>query len=144
MGFSTVAATAIIGVSIVMAIEIIVGTTIPAITDVHDSYEEMRNRAIEQVQTDINITNTVAVANGSENHDLTITVKNTGSISLETTNFDVIINGTKETFSCSNSYIYPQNQATFTLESLDGATGNRRLKVVTNNGIEDYYEYTIS
>ena len=58
MGFSLVAAAAIIGVSIVMAIEIIVGTTIPTITDVHDSFDDMRDRAIDQVQTDINITNT--------------------------------------------------------------------------------------
>ena len=41
MGFSLVAAAAIICVSIVMAIEIIVGTTIPTMTNVHDSLDEM-------------------------------------------------------------------------------------------------------
>ena len=76
MGFSTVAATAIIGVAIVMSLEIIAGTTIPTITDIHNSYDEMRERSIKQIQTEINITNAVAVPNGSTHHDLTFTVKN--------------------------------------------------------------------
>ena len=55
MGFSLVAAAAIIGLSIVMSIEIIVGTTVPTVIDVQDSFEEMKNRAIDQFQNNINI-----------------------------------------------------------------------------------------
>lgn len=143
MGFSTVAAAAIIGVAIVMAMEIIVGTTIPTITEIHNSYDEMRERAIKQIQTKINITNAVAVANGSDHHDLTFTVENTGSVSLKTSSFDVLINGTKKSFTCSKTYLYPEDQAVFTLEYLDGRNGSNRLKIVTENGIEEYYTYTI-
>jgi archaellum component FlaF (FlaF/FlaG flagellin family) len=53
MGFSLVAAAAIVGVSLVMGLEIIVGTTIPTITNINESYNEMRNRAIDQIQTNI-------------------------------------------------------------------------------------------
>ena len=56
MGFSLVAATAIIGVGLVMAIEILVGTTLPTMTDVHESLKDMKNRAIDQIQTQISIT----------------------------------------------------------------------------------------
>jgi len=143
MGFSTVAATAIIGVAIVMSLEIIAGTTIPTITDIHNSYDEMRERSIKQIQTEINITNAVAVPNGSTHHDLTFTVKNTGSVSLKTSSFDVLINGTKKTFTCSKTYLYPEDQAVFSLEYLDGRNRSSRLKIVTENGIEDYYTYTI-
>jgi len=141
MGFSLIGAAAIIGVSILMGIEIIVSTTIPTIIDVHDSFGDMRDRAIAQVQTDINITDVTSVINGS-NYDINITVENTGSITLETNFFDILINGIKNVFSCSKPYIHPENKVFFNVSNLAG-TGMMRLKVVTNNGISDYYEFTL-
>jgi len=141
MGFSLVGAAAIIGVSILMVIEIIVSTTIPTFTDVHNAFDEMRDRAIAQVQTDINITDVNSIVNGS-NYDINITVENTGSITLETILFDILINGSKNDFSCSKSYIYPENIVYFNVSNLSGS-GINRLKIVTNNGISDYYEFTL-
>lgn len=141
MGFSLVAAAAIIGVSILMAIEIIVGSTVPTLTDVHDSFDNMRDRAIDQVQTDINITDVTSEINGS-NYDINVTVENTGSTTLETTYFNILINGTDKEFTCSKSYLHPENEVYFNVSSLQG-TGERRLKVVTDNGISDYYEFTL-
>lgn len=141
MGFSLVGAAAIIGVSILMGIEIIVSTTIPTLIDVHDAFDDMRDRAIAQVQTDINITDVNSIANGS-NYDINITLENTGSVTLETTFFNILINGTKNDFSCSKSYIHPENKVYFDVSNLSGS-GLRRLKVVTNNGISDYYEFTL-
>ena len=141
MGFSLVAAAAIIGVSILMAIEIIVGSTVPTLTDVHDSFDDMRDRAIDQVQTDINITDVTSEINGS-NYDINVTVENTGSTILETTYFNILINGTDKEFTCSKSYLHPENEVYFNVSSLQG-TGERRLKVVTDNGISDYYEFTL-
>ena len=144
MGFSLVGAAAILGVSILVIMEIIVGTTIPTVTNIQDSYRDMKNRAIEQVQTDINITSATAVANGSSHHDLTFIVNNTGSTSLETADFDVIVNGTKVTFTCATTYLFPENEATFTVNYIDGRSVSRRLKVITENGIEDYFTYNVS
>lgn len=141
MGFSLVAAAAIIGVSVLMAIEIIVSTTIPTLTDVHDAFEDMRDRAIDKVQTEINITDVSSEANGS-NYDINVTVENTGSVTLETAYFDILINGTKNEFTCSKSYLHPENEVYFNVSSLSGS-GKRRLKVVTNNGISDYYEFIL-
>ena len=142
MGFSLVAAAAIIGLTIVMSIEIIVSTTVPTVTDVHDAFEEMRNRAIDQVQTDINITDVTSEVNGS-NYDINITIENAGSITLKTTYFNILVNGTDKTFSCSKTYLHPKNEVYFNVSSLQG-TGNRRLKVITNNGISDYYDFTLT
>jgi len=141
MGFSLVGAAAIIGVSILMIIEIIVSTGVPTITNVDEAFDEMRNRAVDQVQTDINITGVTSLVNGS-GYDINITVENTGSVSLETANFDILINGTINDFSCSKSYIHPQNIVYFNVPSITGL-GAQKLKVITNNGISDYYEFNL-
>ena len=133
MGFSTVAATAIVGVSIVMAIEIIVGTTIPAITDVHNSYDEMRDRAVEQAQTDITIT--AAIWN---NPNMRISVENTGSVTLNTSKFNILFEGASKTFTCSASYHYPKQTVIFTVP--ERADNGDMIKIITNNGVSDYYE----
>ena len=141
MGFSLVGAAAIIGVSILMIIEIIISNGVPTITNVEEAFDEMRNRAIDQVQTDINITGVTSVVNGS-GYDINITVENSGSVTLETANFDILINGTINDFSCSKSYIHPENNVYFDVPSITGS-GSQKLKVVTNNGISDYYEFTL-
>ena len=142
MGFSVSAAAAIIGVAVLISIELMVANVIPTITDTQDSYDEMRDRAIDQIQTDINITNVVTSNNGS-NYDHNISVENTGSISLETANFDVLINGVKQTFVCTKTYLHPENIVYFNVTNLAG-TGAKRVKIVTDNGISDYYDYTIT
>jgi len=141
MGFSLVGATAIIGVAVLISLELILGSTIPTITEVHESYDEMKDRSIEQVQSNINITNIEAVRNDS-NYDINITVQNTGSITLDTTNFNVIISGIDRIFTCETTYIYPENSAWLIIDNL-ALSGTPRVKVVTNNGISDYFEVTL-
>jgi archaellum component FlaF (FlaF/FlaG flagellin family) len=142
MGFSLVGAFAIIGVSILMVFEILTGNLLPAVTDYNNAYDDMKDRIIDQVQTDISITNVTTPANAS-NYDLNFTVENTGGVCLKTDDFDVLINGTSYNFTCTNSYLYIDSSVYFNVTNLSG-TGERRLKIVTNNGISDYYTYTIS
>lgn len=141
MGFSLAAAFAVIGVSILISIEILTGSLLPTITDFDDSYEDMIEREIDRVQTDINITSVSTSANNS-NYDHNITLENTGGVTLKTSDFTILINGTVQQFSCSNSYLYPEKIVYFNIYNLAG-NGSKRLKVVTDNGISDYYEYTI-
>ena len=141
MGFSLAAAAAIIGVSVLIAIEVIVGTIVPTVTNVHDSFDSMRNRAIDQIQTDINISSVTSEVNGSD-HDINITLKNIGSTTLETSYFNILINGTDQKFTCSKSFLHPENEVYFNVSSLAG-NGIRRLKVVTEYGVSDYYEFTL-
>ncbi len=141
MGFSLAAAAAIIGVSTLIVIGTAVENILPAMTDTNDAYNDMKDRAIGQVQTDINITSVITPSNGS-NYDLNFTVDNTGSVILETSYFNILINGTAQQFTCTGSYLYPENEVYFNVTNLPG-TGTRILKVITDNGISDYYEYTI-
>ena len=141
MGFSLAAAAAIIGVSTLIVIGTTVENILPTMTDTNDSYDDMKNRAIDQVQTDINITSVITPSNGS-NYDLNFTVDNTGSVILETSYFNILINGTAQQFTCTGSYLYPENEVYFNVTNLPGA-GTRILKVITDNGISDYYEYAI-
>ena len=142
MGLSTSAATAIIGVAILLSFELIVAEVIPSITDTNDSYDLMKKRSLDQIQTDINISNVNTPSNAS-NYDLNITVKNTGSISLKTEDFNILVNGTKHDFSCSKNYLHPEKEVFFNVTNLPGS-GSRRLKLITENGISDYYTYAIS
>jgi archaellum component FlaF (FlaF/FlaG flagellin family) len=141
MGFSLVAATAVIGVSLFVAAEILTGSLLPVMKGINNSYDEMKDRMIYQIQTDINITSVTTQPNGV-NYDHNITVENTGSITLKTSDFTILINGVSQTFTCNKPYLYPKKVAYFTVVNLPGA-GTKRLKVITDNGISSYYEYTI-
>ena len=51
MGFSVAATAAIIGVSIIMILEVSMGNVIPLYSDIQESYKEMKDRAIDELQT---------------------------------------------------------------------------------------------
>jgi archaellum component FlaF (FlaF/FlaG flagellin family) len=140
MGLSLSAATAIIGVSVLLSIEFMVANVIPTMTDTNDSFDEMKDRAVEQMQTDITITNITNNSLGPP-YDLNITVENTGSIVLETSYFNVLLNGTSQEFTCSETYLYPENIVYF---NITNQPNNGRLKIITDNGISDYFDYVIS
>ena len=141
MGFSVVGATAVIGVSLLIALEILSGSLLPTVTHANDSYDDLINRAIQKAHTNINISSITTEINGS-NYDHNITVENIGSITLKITDFNILINGTITTFSCSDTYLYPEATTILHIYDLPGA-GAHKAKVVTENGITDYYSYTI-
>jgi len=137
MGFSLVAAAAALGVSTVIAMEILLGGLLPTIDDINTSYKEMNERMIEQAQTDIDIMTVSRWLNGTV-YDYNITVENNGGITLKTQDFHLLINGTYYEHTCSRSYMYPENVAYFNITNVS-ATQAQRVKIVTPNGITDYY-----
>ena len=141
MGLSIAAAAAIIGVSSLIVLGIVIGSVLPATSNYADSFQYMKSRAINQIQTDIDITSVATPANAS-NYDLNITLKNIGSTVLKTSDFNILVNGTNQEFVCKNMYLYPESTIYFNVYDLPGE-GSRKLKVVSDNGISDYHEYTI-
>jgi archaellum component FlaF (FlaF/FlaG flagellin family) len=141
MGFSVIAAAAILGLTLFMAVEIIASDLLPTIEDMNKSYDEMKDRQQNQLQSDINITAALRSANSS-NFDYNISVKNTGSATLFTKDFQILINGTAYQFICSRENLYPENTVYFSITNVPGA-GSQRVKVISNNGIEDYYTYLL-
>ena len=142
MGFSLSAAAAIIGISTLVAIEILTGSLFPLFTDITESYYKMKDRTINQIQSDISIISVSTPSNGT-NYDLNITIENTGSVTLETIYFNVLINGSNQQFTSSESYLHSNDEVYFNVNNLSG-NGRRKIKIVTNNGISDHYEYTIA
>jgi archaellum component FlaF (FlaF/FlaG flagellin family) len=139
MGFSLTASAAILGVTLFMATEIITSALLPTIEGINDSYGDMNDRLRDQIQTDITIIGVNRSANGT-NFDYNITVKNTGSVTLNTEDFMILINGTAYPSDCTHRYLYPENIVFFNVMNITGA-GENRIKVVTNNGIAEYYAF---
>ena len=142
MGFSLVGAFAILSVSLMIGLQIFTGSLLPAVSESNESFRLMKNRIVNQTLTNITIYSTSTSANES-NYDLNVTVNNTGGVTLTIADFHVLINGTVKSFNCSKAYLYPTNHAFINVTNLPG-TGIRTLKIVTENGITDYVEYTIS
>ncbi len=142
MGFSLVAAFGIISVSSIIALQIFTAAVLPSITETHESFSHFIDRSSNKIHTDINITQVVVTANSS-NYTHIISVANTGSSTLPTSDFVILLNGVAYHYSCSEIYLHPRQTVAFTLENIPG-TGAQRLKIITNNGIADYYEYTIT
>mgnify|MGYP001767575449 CR=1 FL=1 len=140
MGFSVIAAAAILGLTLFMAVEIIASDLLPTIEDMNKSYSEMKDRYQNQLQSDINITIVIRSANGS-NYDYNVSVENTGSATLFTKGFQILINGSAYQSSCSGENLYPESTVFFQIRNVTGA-GSQRVKVITNNGIADYYTST--
>jgi len=134
VGFSLVGAFAVISVSILIAIEVFIGGLLPTITDIDDSYNDMFDRTVDRVQTDITISGAIWNDPNTE-----ITVNNTGSVTLNTSNFNILIEGLLKQFTCSEPTLYPEEGAVFYVV---GLTNNGDvIKIVTDNGVSDYYEY---
>ncbi len=141
MGFSVVAAAAMLGVAIFICIEVITGSVFPTVEDVDLSYATLAERKIDIYQTNVNITSVTTTAYGlNYNHSINIT--NDGSTTLDISKCMVLINGTNYQFNCTVDYLYPAKYALFNVTNLPGA-GDKTAKIVTHNGIEDYYTYTI-
>jgi archaellum component FlaF (FlaF/FlaG flagellin family) len=140
MGFSLIAAAAILGVTLFMTGEIIVSDLLPTIEEMNTSYADMKDRINEQIQTDIKITGVSRTLNGTT-FEYTLSVENTGSTTLCTNDFVILINGSQCDFSCSYNYLYPENTASFIVSNQVGDS-LKRMKVITDNGIGDYYTYT--
>lgn len=141
MGLSISAAVAIVGISILISVEFMAANVIPTVTDTDEAYKEMKDRSIDKLQTDINITSLTATINGS-NYDLNFTVRNTGSVTLEIRYFNTLVDGIKYSYNCPKDYLYPEKNTWFNITNLNGDT-TAILKVVTDNGISDYYTYSV-
>jgi len=137
MGFSLIASAAILGVTLFLAVEIITGDLLPTIEGINSSYGDMNNRLKDLLHTDINISGATRAGTGA-NYTYNISVENTGSVTLPTEEFKILINGTEYQTTCNHLYLHPENTVVFQVENVTDA-GVVRIKVITNNGIADYF-----
>ncbi len=140
MGFSLSASAAVIGVAVFISVEFIVADFIPTLEESHDCYDEMRLRSIEKVQSSVNITSVLNTSTGPP-FNLSVSVRNTGSITFDTNYCNILVNGSSVNFESSKSYIYPEDTIYF---NLTDQSNKGRIKFVTEFGISDYYKYQIT
>jgi archaellum component FlaF (FlaF/FlaG flagellin family) len=141
MGYSTTIAITIIGLSIFICADIFTNSVLPSINSYDTSYQATVNRKIDALQTAINITQVTITPYGlNYNHSINIT--NTGSITIDASKCMLLINGISQQFTTSASYLYPEKTAYFNISNLPG-DGDKTVKIITENGIEEYYYYTI-
>ncbi|MBU0496979.1 MAG: hypothetical protein KKC68_09405 [Candidatus Thermoplasmatota archaeon] len=141
MGYSTTIAIAIIGLSIFICVDIFTASVLPSINSYDTSYQATVNRKIDALQTAINITQ-VTVTSYGLNYNHSINITNTGSITIDTSKCMLLINGINQQFTCSVSFLYPEKTAYFNISNIPG-DGDKTVKIITENGIEDYFDYTI-
>ncbi len=73
---------------------------------------------------------------------ITIKITNTGKTTLKTDDFTILINGNLTTFTCPETYIYMESMANFTVNA--ETVGEKRIKIITDNGIAKYEIYTVA
>ncbi|MDG6219051.1 MAG: hypothetical protein QCI00_06385 [Candidatus Thermoplasmatota archaeon] len=139
MGFSISASMGILAVALIMVLEISMGALFPVITELDESYDALRKRAVDELQTSVTIENITVESNNSL-HDVTITVKNTGSTVIDIRYVNVLINGLLQSFTSDDSYWFPESNYTLSVYGVTGS-GLQQVKVIANNGISCYASY---
>ena len=144
MGFSTVAAFSIIFVFSLVAF----GLMYSVVSDIAKSYVmelgEKKERIEISSNTRIEITNLTTTPLAG-NHNLNVTVKNTGTPTLHPESFDILIDGLRYSFVYSTTPLYPSTEVEFGVSDIPGGINTtHRLKIVTENGYAIYVEYRVS
>ncbi|MDW7732058.1 MAG: hypothetical protein SCH66_06480 [Methanolobus sp.] len=139
-------------VSVVVAIffisAVIVGTlsytTLTTTSDIAaDASAEQHEMQTKRLNTEIEIDSSIAgVFNGT--YDLTVTMTNTGSETLDFDELNVLIDGSLKEYAFSDTAVtwVPEETRNLTVSNLEG-TGSHRVKVITENGIADYATYVV-
>ncbi|NOR48958.1 MAG: hypothetical protein GQ533_13100 [Methanosarcinaceae archaeon] len=143
MGFETAVVVAIFFLS-AMVLGTMAYVVISASQDlVDDASYEQNDMQIKRLQTDILIDS--SIPGSGTPYDLTITVSNTGSETLQSDELNVLVDGIIEsyTFAPMTTTWTPDGTITLTVAGLSGG-GSHRVKVITENGISDYDTYSVS
>lgn len=110
---------------------------------VNDASIQQHQMQYQQLQTDISI-DSLDTSNVSSPHNLTITLTNTGSETLQFDKLHVLVDGELMSYSYSDtaSVWTPEETRTLVVSNLFGF-GSHRVKVVTENAISDYSLYSV-
>jgi len=141
MGFSLSASFAIIGATVLVAIEIFTGVIIPDATDIADAFQDRINKDIKTLQTEIEITDVNLTINDS-NYDFQVNLTNTGSQPIKLGYCQILIDGVVYTFTTEIPYVLPLNSTIITLRNIE-STGQGQMKIVTAHDYQAYSQYQI-
>ena len=141
MGFSLSASFAIIGATVLVAIEIFTGVIIPDTTDIADALQDCLEKDIKKAQTEIEISDVSLTINGS-NYDFQVNLTNTGSQSIKLDDCQILIDGMMFSFTTEIPYVHPLNSTIITLKNIE-SSGQGRMKIITAHDYQAYSQYQI-
>jgi archaellum component FlaF (FlaF/FlaG flagellin family) len=136
MGFSLIASAVILGVAVAMGVQILAAEVFPRLDEVGEAYAGLKGRVDDAAHTAFEITEVVRSANGSV-FDYTLSLTNTGSITLDSGSFTVLVDGVNTAFTASGAYVHPEASVTLSVVGVAGG-GTIRFKVIAANGACDY------
>lgn len=141
MGFSTIVAAAIIiFAGIFYAYQL--ATVMENSYDGFVSARALEEKRVELKKNEEIAIDSIIVSGNSTAYSLTINVVNNGSVVSEIKSWNLLIDGSQQSFSYSSPYLLPLENATLYVSSLSGA-GIHRLKIVTEKGNAIYGSYEV-
>ena len=143
MGFEVSVVVAFVFISAVVLGTLSYTTLTSSSELVSDASAQQQQMYTERLQTDITIDGTM-VNNASAPYDLTVTLTNTGSETLQFDELSVLVDGVVHSYSFSEAANVwtPAETRQLVVSDLSGS-GEHRVKVVTENGIADYGSYSV-
>ncbi|MBO8182206.1 MAG: hypothetical protein H0Z28_05355 [Archaeoglobus sp.] len=145
MGFSTIAAFAIIMISLFISMSFIAGELVKSFNDIDLAVKKQEHRKYELENTDFEITSVNAWNTTATTYNVTVDLTNTGAVTLDSSKFTVIVDGISYDFTYNQSNFYPLEGVRLELNNLPGGEGSsHRLKIVAENGVERYATFSVS
>lgn len=143
MGFETSVVVTIFLVSAILIATISYSTISSSNDLLSSSLDEHYSLLSKKLQTDVEIVESNAAFHNST-YQLSLMVLNTGSETLSSDELDILIDGVHVSYSgVSNITTWtPETYAVLNVYNLSGF-GDHRVKLVTKNGVCDYYSYSV-
>ncbi len=134
MGFSTIAAFVVLLMFTFAALAEIYSGSYEQIKMYLSGIREKKDIIEEISNTNLEITQITTIPLGTT-HDLIFIVKNSGSVTLNVSKFDVLIDGVLYSFDYNVTILYPENSVEISVNNIPGGnTTIHRLKLVAENG----------
>ncbi|MBC7086513.1 MAG: hypothetical protein H5T43_09185 [Methanomethylovorans sp.] len=142
MGFETSVVVTIFFVSIIIIATLSYTTVSSSYDLISNSKDEHYAIIAKKMQTDVEIVQS-SVTFYNSTYQLSLHVLNTGSETLRTDKIDVLVDGVYRPHSSvsGNNIWTPQTYVILNVNNLSGS-GQHRVKIVTENGISDYFSYS--
>jgi flagellar protein FlaF len=143
MGFEVSVVVAIFFISAVILGTFSFTTLVSSSEIVNDASIHQHQMQNKKLQTDI-VIDSLAISNITNPYDLTVTLTNTGSETLQFDELHILVDGELKPYNFSgNAAVWtPEETRALVVYSLTGL-GSHRVKVVTENAISDYGLYSV-
>jgi flagellar protein FlaF len=140
MGFSYVVAVAVLLSSSLIFFGIVYSDFVHAESQINNAQHNQNSQNYDYMNSKVIIDNYSYVASGS-NFTITMNVTNTGSVTLNLADTNMLVNGSLVNFTYNSQYLFPLGN-----DTLDFTTGNgtHNVELVFNTGYEIFEKVVVA